>query len=118
MSKWSKDPDADNISRHGKEKTTLLLKQFIYTSQLYGDLAFTPDILSTIRAKTLIIHGDNDQLAPISNVLGMYENIPNSNLWIVPNGGHFPLPPYLDPQNESDFIKRTMEFLNGDWDKK
>jgi hypothetical protein len=48
----------------------------------------------------------------------MYENIPNSYLWIVPNGGHLPLPPYLDPQNGSDFIKRTMEFLNGDWDKK
>jgi hypothetical protein len=39
-------------------------------------------------------------------------------LWLVPNGGHLPLPPYLDPKNESDFIKRTMEFLNGDWDKK
>jgi pimeloyl-ACP methyl ester carboxylesterase len=118
VSKWNKNPDADLISRHGKEKATLLLKQFIYFSQLYGDPAFTPDILSTIRAKTLIIHGDNDHLAPISNALGMYENIPGSYLWIVPNGGHFPLPPYLDPKNESDFFKRTMEFLNGNWDKK
>jgi len=114
----SKTPDANNISRHGKEKAILLQKQFIHFSQLYGDPSFTPDILSTIHAKTLIIHGDHDQLAPISNALGMYENIPNSYLWIVPNSGHFPLPPYLDPKNESDFVKRTMEFLNGDWDKK
>jgi pimeloyl-ACP methyl ester carboxylesterase len=114
----SKNPDANNIARHGKEKATLLQKQFIYFSQLYGDPAFTPDILSTIRAKTLIIHGDNDKLAPISNAFGMYENIPVSYLWIVPNGGHFCFPPYLDAKNESDFIKRTMEFLNGDWDKK
>jgi pimeloyl-ACP methyl ester carboxylesterase len=118
MSKTSKNPDTDNISRHGKEKATLLQKQFIYLSQLYGDPSFTPDILSTIRAKTLIIHGDKDPLAPISNALGMYENIPGSYLWIIPNGGHLPLPPYLDAKNESDFVKRTMEFLNGEWEKK
>lgn len=118
VSQFSKTPDANNISRHGKEKAILLQKQFIYFSQLYGDPSFTPDVLSTIRAKTLIIHGDNDQLAPISNALEMYQNIPNSYLWIVPNGGHFPLPPYLDPKNEGDFVKRTMEFLNGEWDKK
>lgn len=116
-SKFSIDLDA-NISRHGKEKAILLLKQFNYGSQLYGDPSFTPDMLSTIRAKTLIIHGDNDTLAPISNALQMYENIPNSYLWIVPNGGHLPLPPYLDVKNETDFVKRTLEFLNGDWDKK
>jgi pimeloyl-ACP methyl ester carboxylesterase len=115
VSKWSKNPSADNVSRHGKEKATLLQKQFIYFSQLYGDPAFTPDILSTIRAKTLIIHGDNDELAPISNALGMHQNIPGSYLWIVPSGGHLP---HLDPKNEGDFIRRTMEFLNGDWDKK
>jgi pimeloyl-ACP methyl ester carboxylesterase len=118
VSKTSQNPDADQISRHGKEKATLLRKQFIYFSQLYGDPAFTPDILSNIRAKTLIIHGDNDELAPISNAWGMYQNISGSYLWIVPDGGHFCFPPYLDPKNESDFIKRTMEFLNGDWDKR
>ena len=115
VSKWSENPSAEFVSRHGKEKATLLNRQFIYQSQLYGDPAFTPDILSTIRAKTLIIHGDNDELAPISNALGMHENIPGSYLWIVPSGGHLP---HLDPKNEGDFIRRTMEFLNGDWDKK
>ena len=118
VSKFSKTPDSNNISRHGREKAILLQKQFIYFSQLYGDPSFTPDVLSTIHAKTLIIHGDNDQLAPISNALEMYQNIPNAYLWIVPNGGHLPLPPYIDPKNERDFVKRTMEFLNGDWDKK
>ena len=117
-SKFSMDPDANLISRHGKEKAILLRKQFVYASQLYGDPSFTPDVLSTIRAKTLIIHGDNDDLAPIENALEMYKNIPNSYLWIVPNGGHLCLPPYLDAKNESDYVKRTMEFLNGDWDKK
>jgi pimeloyl-ACP methyl ester carboxylesterase len=117
LADWSKDPDATEIARNGKEKAILLHKQYTYFSQLYGDPSFTPDVLSTIRAKTLIIQGDND-FAPISNALEMYQNIPKSYLWIVPNGGHFCFPPYLDPKNESDFVKRTMEFLNGDWDKK
>ena len=118
LADWSKNPNATEIASHGKEKAILLHKQFTYSSQLYGDPSFTPDVLSTIRAKTLIIHGDNDPFFPISNALEMYENIPNSHLWIVPNGGHFCFPPYLDPKNESDFVKRTMEFLNGDWDRK
>ena len=115
---WSKIPNAAEIARHGKEKAILLHKQFTYFSQLYGDPSFTPDVLSAIQAKTLIIHGDNDQLAPVSNALEIFQNIPKSYLWIVPNGGHFCFPPYLDPKNEIDFVKRTMEFLNGDWDKK
>ena len=115
---WSKDPDATEIAQHGKEKAILLHKQFTYFSQLYGDPSFTPDVLFTIRAKTLIIHGDNDQFFPISNALELYQNIPNSYLWIVPNAGHFCFPPYLGPEDERDFIRKTMAFLNGDWDKK
>jgi len=115
---WSKNPDASEIASHGKEKAILLHKQFTYFSQLYGDPSFTPDVLFTIRAKTLIIHGDNDQYFPISNALEMYQNVPNSYLWIVPNAGHFCFPPYLAPEDERDFIRRTMAFLNGDWDKK
>ncbi len=118
VASWGNVPNAGEIATHGREKAVLLRKQFNYFSQLYGDPSFTPDVLSTIHAKTLIIHGDKDSLAPISNALGMYQNIPNSHLWIVPNTGHFPLPPYLDPKNESDFIRRTMEFLSGDWEKK
>lgn len=117
VANWRKTPDSASLARHGKEKAELLQKQFLYFSQLYGDPSYTPDMLSTIRAKTLIIHGDNDKLAPISNAWGMYENIPGAFLWIVPNGGHFPFPPYIDPVNTKDFVKRTLEFLNGDWDK-
>jgi pimeloyl-ACP methyl ester carboxylesterase len=118
LANWSKDADATQIAQHGKEKAELLHKQLTYFSQLYGDPSFTPDVLSIISARTLIIHGDNDPLSPMSNALEMHQYISNSYLWIVPNGGHFCFPPYLDAKNESDFVKRTMEFLNGDWDKK
>jgi pimeloyl-ACP methyl ester carboxylesterase len=108
-------PNEIQLSRHGKQKSLLLQKQFYNFRQLYGDPSFTPDILSTIKGKALIIHGDNDDIAPVSNAFEMYKRIPTSHLWIVPQGGH--IPP-SDTKNEIDFTRRVMEFLNGDWDKK
>jgi pimeloyl-ACP methyl ester carboxylesterase len=102
------------IKTHGKVKGTLLLRQFWNFRKLYGDPAFTPDVLSTIKAKTLIIHGDNDPIAPVTNAWEMYQYIPKVNLWIVPNGGHGFI---FDPANDTDFIRRVLEFLRGDWEK-
>ncbi len=103
------------IKTHGQEKGTILRMQFWNFRKLYGDPSFTPDILSTIAARTLIIHGDNDEAAPVSNAWEMYKNISNRYLWIVPNGGHMP---HLYPENRNDFLRRTIEFLKRDWDKK
>lgn len=116
ISGFSLTPSEQNIARHGKEKAFLLQKQFYNFRQLYRDPSFTPDILESIAAKTLIIHGDNDFIAPLSNALEMHKYIPNSHLWIVPNGGH--VPPSDDPKNKIDYTNRLLAFLNGDWDKK
>jgi len=68
------------IKTHGQEKGTILRMQFWNFRKLYGDPSFTPDILSTIAARTLIIHGDNDEAAPVSNAWEMYKNISNRYL--------------------------------------
>jgi len=103
------------ISTHGKVKGTLILRQYWNFRKLYGDPAFTQDVLATIKAKTLIIHGDNDPVAPVSNAWEMYQYIPKANLWIVPNGGHGFV---FDPANNTDFIRRVLEFFQGDWKSK
>jgi pimeloyl-ACP methyl ester carboxylesterase len=103
-----------SIKTHGKFKGPLLLRQFWNFRKLYGDPSFTSDLLSTIKARTLIIHGDNDPIAPVKNALEMYQYIPNANLWIVPNGGHGFL---FDPVNHPDFQRRILEFLRGDWER-
>lgn len=54
----------------------------------YDDMNFTPPYLSTIRARTLIVQGDRDPLYPVELSLEMAKAIPQSSLWIVPNGGH------------------------------
>ncbi len=60
-------------------------------STSYDDMAFTPPLLATIRARTLIVHGDRDPLYPVDLALELYRNIPQAALWVVPNGGHGPI---------------------------
>ena len=114
-------PDIENqgqmesiIKRHGKQKGTLIARQFWNFRKLYGDPSFTPDVLSTVKARALIIHGDNDPIAPVTNGWEMYQNIPGANLWVVPNGGHVP---NAIPGNQDDFLRRALAFLRGEWEK-
>jgi len=99
--------------KHGKVKGKLVARQFYNFRELYGDPAITPDQLAKIKARTLIIHGDND-FVPVSQAWEMYQHIPKARLWIVANGWH---EPHVGPENEADFIRVTLEFLRGDWDK-
>jgi pimeloyl-ACP methyl ester carboxylesterase len=108
-------PAAGSIKNHGEKEAWQLERQFSHFRELYGDPSFTPDVLATITAKALIIHGDNDDIAPVSNALEMYKYIPGSHLWIVPNGKH--IPP-SEPGMEPEFTRTVLAFLNGDWEKK
>ena len=73
----------------------------------YDDLNFTPPLLSTIQARTLIIQGDRDPLYPVELSVEMYKAIPNSRLWIVPNAGHGPVIGNRWPE----FIQTSSAFL-------
>ncbi len=106
---------SESIKTHGKEKGLQLLKQLWNFRNGYGNPALTPDLLSTITARTLIIHGDNDDIIPLSQAFDMFNSINKRYFWVVLNGGHLP---YTDPANQSDFLRRVIEFLNKDWDKK
>lgn len=96
-----------SVKTHGKVKGPLLLRQFWNFRKLYGDPSFTPDVLSTIKARTLIIHGDNDPIVPVANAIEMYQYISRAYLWIVPNGRHDFI---FDPANYVDFQRRVLEF--------
>ncbi|HEX5153257.1 MAG TPA: alpha/beta fold hydrolase [Parafilimonas sp.] len=100
---------------HGAQRAMFLGKQFMRMVNQYGDPLFTPDVLSTIKAKWLVVQGDNDEPVPLEQALVMHQYIPNSRLWIVPNGGHLP---YLVPDIQAEFLRVSLEFLNGKWDKK
>jgi pimeloyl-ACP methyl ester carboxylesterase len=90
------------------------MTQFSGFQDSYNDMNFTPPLLSTIKARTLIVHGDRDAFFPVSIPVEQYEAIPNSYLWIVPNGRHVPL---LNSEAHRGFLVQTvMEFLAGEWE--
>lgn len=75
----------------GDEQILEIWRQSKAFGDSYDDMNFTPPCLSTISARTLIVHGDRDPLYPVALALEMHSAIPNSFLWIVPNGGHGPI---------------------------
>ena len=98
---------------HGKQKGKLLARQFYHFRLLQGDPLIMPAQLATIKARTLIIHGDND-FVPVSQAWEMFQNIPHAHLSIIPNAGHMP---QEGESNSKLFLRQTLEFLSGEWGK-
>ena len=102
--------------KHGDDQIRALINQFNRFKDSYDDMNFTPPYLSTITARTLIVHGDRDPFFPISIPVEMYGAIPDSYLWVVPNWGHGA------PHGHSDsffslFLETAHAFLGGVWDE-
>ena len=76
---------------HGDDQIRMLYEQMRGLKNSYDDMTFTPSLLATITARTLIVHGDRDPLYPVELAMEMYRSIPSSALWVVPNGGHGPI---------------------------
>lgn len=95
---------------HGDDQIRALLSSFHNGKDNYDDMNFTSPYLSTIMAKTLIVHGDRDFIFPLSIPIEMYTAIPDAYLWIIPNGDHIPI---LDERAES-FTRIALEFLQNE----
>lgn len=96
------------IHKRGDEQIRELEQQFHGFKDSYDDMNFTRPYLSTVSARTLIVHGDRDQFFPVEIPLEMYRAIPNALLWIIPQGGHVPIFDPLVP-----FAPTALKFLNG-----
>ena len=72
------------------------------------DINFSAARLSTIRARTLIVHGDRDRFIPVEIPFEMYRGISNSELWVVPGGDHNP----IRGDRQPEFLRVTRKFLN------
>ncbi len=94
---------------HGDDQIRLLFEQMRALKDRHDDMAFTPPLLATITARTLIVHGDRDPLYPVELALEIYRAIPGSALWIVPNGGHGPIFGSL----AAPFVETALAHLKG-----
>lgn len=93
----------------GNTQIKALLASSASFADSYDDLNFTPPLLSTIQARTMIIQGDRDPLYPVEISFAMAKAIPNSALWIVPNAGHGPVIGKL----WAEFVDTAASFLRG-----
>jgi pimeloyl-ACP methyl ester carboxylesterase len=103
--------------KHGDEQIRAIWRQANGFKDSYDDMNFTPPYLSTITARTLIVHGDRDPLYPVALAIEMYSAIPRSYLWVVPNGGHGPIFREHTGSGESTqrFAETALAFLRGEW---
>ncbi|MCI0691799.1 alpha/beta hydrolase [candidate division KSB1 bacterium] len=100
-------------SARGEAQTREVLGQFHRMKDSYDDMSFTEPYLATITARTLIVHGDRDEIFPVDIPVQMYGAIPRSYLWIVPNGGHIP----VFGKSAGLFQDKALAFLQGEWEK-
>lgn len=91
----------------GDSQINAILASTTAFADTYDDMNFTPPLLSTIKARTLIIQGDRDPLFPVGLSVEMAKAIPNSSLWIIPDAGHGP----VIGESWPDFVKRASAFL-------
>jgi len=95
---------------HGEDQMRGMINRLHSVANDTDDINFSAAQLHTIRARTLIVQGDRDRLFPVENSLEMYRAIPNSELWIVPGGGHVP----ILGDHKPEFLRVTRAFLNSE----
>ncbi len=75
--------------------------------------------LQTIKCPVFVIGGDHDAIMP-AHTLGIFNNIKEAYLWIVPNSGHATLQRYAEEFNNKVhefFLKPYTRPQWDDWDK-
>ncbi|MGD0435501.1 MAG: alpha/beta hydrolase [Bryobacteraceae bacterium] len=98
--------------KQGDDQIRALWKQANTFKDSYEDMTFTPPQLATIKARTLIVQGDHDPFYPVSLAVELFNAIPRSYLWIVPNGGHGP----IFGERSAAFVETCLAFLRGAWE--
>lgn len=94
-------------AKRGDEQIRELITQFNALHENYDDMNFSAQSLSTITARTLVVHGDRDNFFPVEIPVSIYRSIPDAALWIIPGGDHVPI---YDPT--VPFISTALRFLD------
>jgi pimeloyl-ACP methyl ester carboxylesterase len=97
-----------DCATRGDEQIRQLVTQFNSFHDDYDDMNFTAQTLSTITARTLVVHGDRDRFFPVDIPMNIYRSIPDAALWIIPGGDHVPIYDSTVP-----FASTALRFLDG-----
>jgi pimeloyl-ACP methyl ester carboxylesterase len=91
----------------GQAQVDDLLQRFNGFKDNDDDIRLSPQELATIRARTLVVHGDRDAFFPVPIAVEVYTSIPVAQLWVVPGGDHVP----IFDHNQRAFEEITLRFL-------
>jgi pimeloyl-ACP methyl ester carboxylesterase len=72
----------------GEAQVRELIASFRALGAVVEKVHITPEELSTVKRRTLLIVGDRDPLVPLHVVTEMYQALPQSALWVIPDAGH------------------------------
>ena len=97
-----------DCAKHGDKQIHQLITQFNALHENYDDMNFTAQSLSTITARTLVVHGDRDRFFPVEIPVSIYRSIPDAALWIIPGGDHVPIYDSTVP-----FTSTALRFIDG-----
>jgi pimeloyl-ACP methyl ester carboxylesterase len=99
---------AKSCAAHGEDQMREIVDRVRAYANDTEDVNFSAAQLHTIRAGTLLVQGDRDRLFPVEYTVKLYRDIPNSELWIVPGGGHVP----IFGDRKPEFLRVAREFLS------
>ncbi|MPR36985.1 alpha/beta fold hydrolase [Salmonirosea aquatica] len=99
-------------AKRGDEQIRQLISQFNALHENYEDMNFNAQSLSTITARTLLVHGDRDNFFPVEIPVSIYRSLPDAALWIIPGGDHVPIYDSTIP-----FTSIALRFLDGPGNK-
>lgn len=94
---------------HGDEQIRALWRIGQGFKDSHQDMSFTPPLLATIRARTLIVTGDRDPLYPVEIFVEQYRAIKTSALAVLPSGGH----DAVFREGRDFFVRAALAFLRG-----
>ena len=106
-----KNLDADYLNHlrqlhsHGDDQIKAM-----FNPKLDYEVKLTEEELCNITTRTLVIHGDRDEIIGIDTPFELYKSLPNASLWIVPSAGHIP----VSGKNQSEFLRVVKEFFESD----
>jgi pimeloyl-ACP methyl ester carboxylesterase len=95
-------------AKRGDEQIRQLIAQFNAFHKNYDDMNFTAQSLSTVAARTLVVHGDRDRFFLLEIAVSIYRSVPDAALWIIPGSEHAPI---YDPA--VPFTSTALRFLDG-----
>jgi len=119
QAEWSPDTVTEekweymrSLHHLGDEQIMKIGEEWRSLADSYDDVNFTPPYLSTIKSKTLIVHGDRDEHFPVHIPVQLYESIPDSYLCILPNNMHS-----IISGIHSEIARKLMlDFLTDKWE--